>query len=164
MCVCVREKVCYLRFRDTMSRQLHNCKIAFSQRALNIIKSHTYRSPLRRLLVLGGHDHSFLVNYWMKRCVDDLATFTCSYKAIQVAGMILFLILKLKRKWGILVPRAPAHVFVSRWGLYMTEMRAHSALMLGMRNDVLALDMHWRQCWRDFIKGRISQSGFNVRD
>ncbi len=114
VCVCEREKVCYLRFRDTMSRQLHNCKIAFSQRALNIIKSHTYRSPLRRLLVLGGHDHSFLVNYWMKRCVDDLATFTCSYKAIQVAGMILFLILKLKRKWGILVPRAPAHVFVSR--------------------------------------------------
>lgn len=42
-----------------MSRQLHNCKIAFSQRALNIIKSHANRSPLRRLLLLGGHDHSF---------------------------------------------------------------------------------------------------------
>lgn len=105
-----------------MSRQLHNCKIAFSQRALNIIKSHANRCPLRRLLVLGGHDHSFLVNYWIKMCVWMVWPPSPALTK-QLKWRVWFLMPKLKCKWGIWVARAPAHFFVARSGLYMTEMR-----------------------------------------
>lgn len=75
--------------------------------------------------------------------MDDLGTLTCSLQTIQVAGYDY--VSSAKSRWQ--TGRMGAMGFCTFLlfqirSLHECETRAHSTLMLGMGNDVLALDMH----------------------